>query len=87
MPLNEKEKFLIEYFEPTMHYQICMEYSFSISLKMEKYMYIWNKANEFDWWDDFVYNCLPVDHSVVGNYDMLVDLLYNYLKDKPNETV
>lgn len=44
-----------------------------------KFFMVWNWAKKQDWWDEFVYNNLPVDHSCV-DYEKFSDILYEYLR-------
>jgi hypothetical protein len=42
---------------------------------------LWDWCLKQEWWDTFVYNNLPVDHSYV-NPDKFSDILYKYLKEQ-----
>jgi hypothetical protein len=41
---------------------------------------LWEWAEKQDWWEQFVYDTFPVDHSIV-NPDRFADAVYAYLKE------
>lgn len=57
---------------------------FNLADQANKFFILWNWAKKQEWWDDFVYNRLPVDHSFVS-YEKFSTSLYNFLKEQ-NET-